>query len=32
MILSLLMTPGADSTEERELVRRFVTPSVLGPN
>lgn len=32
MILSLLMTPGADSTEERELVRRFVTPSVLGPD
>ncbi len=32
VILSLLMTPGADATEERELVRRFVTPSVLGPN
>ncbi len=32
VILSLLMTPGADATEERELVRRFVTPSVLGSN
>lgn len=30
IILSLLMTPGADAAEERELVRRFVTPSVLG--
>ncbi|WP_237340941.1 TetR/AcrR family transcriptional regulator [Williamsia soli] len=32
IILSLLMTPGADAAEERELVRRFVTPSVLGSN
>lgn len=32
IILSLLMTPGTDAAEERELVRRFVTPSVLGTN
>ncbi|ORM32878.1 TetR/AcrR family transcriptional regulator [Williamsia sp. 1135] len=32
IILSLLMTPGVDAAEERELVRRFVTPSVLGSN
>lgn len=31
IILSLLMTPGADAAEERELVRRFVTPAVLSP-
>lgn len=30
MILSLLMTPGVDAAEERELVRRFVTPAVLN--
>jgi hypothetical protein len=30
MIVSLLMTPGADSAEERTLVERFVTPAVLG--
>lgn len=29
IILSLLMTPGMDAAEERELVRRFVTPAVL---
>lgn len=32
IILSLVMTPGVDADEERELVRRFVTPAVLGGN
>jgi AcrR family transcriptional regulator len=30
IIVSLLMTPGADAVQERELVERFVTPSVLA--
>lgn len=30
IIVSLLIAPGADADEERELVRRFVTPSVLN--
>jgi hypothetical protein len=29
IIVSLLMTPGADVAEERELVERFVTPAVV---
>ncbi|PXW35412.1 UNVERIFIED_CONTAM: TetR family transcriptional regulator [Williamsia faeni] len=29
MVISLLMTPGSDAAEEREIVTRFVTPAIL---